>query len=201
MRKTIYSERRRRIHAFFRRTLNKSLVYQWLTKNHKILPAHADPLTGIYNQFGINTYLKELQPQTHSHYAIVLLNIDNFKEIQISYGLKAAEKALIKTASILTDNIRDTDLVGKYGEHEFILILSQIDLDNANGVAKRCLDLIQSTTIHYAQHAIQMSASCGVSASHENLLSDRVLQYADRALFLAKACGMNQLRDERAIFS
>lgn len=201
MRRKIYSERRRKINAFFKNALKKSLIYQWLTKNDPILDNLADPLTGIYSQFGINSYLKELQPQLNSSYAIVLLNIDNFKDIQASYGIKAAEKTLIKTASILSNHTRETDLVGRYGENEFILILSHIDLDNANGVAKRCLDLIQSTTIHYDQNKIQIHASCGVSSSNEKLLSDRVLQYADRALFLAKACGTNQLRDERALLS
>ena len=201
MRRKIYSERRRRIHAFFKRLLKKSIVFQWFTKNRKILPAHVDPLTGLYNPFGINTYLKELQPEHGSHYAIVLLNLDNFKDIQMTHGVKAADLALIKTASILTENIRDTDLIGKYGEHEFIMILSDIDLDNANGVAKRCLDLLQNTPIQINAKSIKLHASCGVSASQQDVLSDRVLQYADRALFLAKACGINQLRDERAIFS
>ena len=201
MRRKIYSERRRRIHAFYKRFFKKSFMYQGLAKENKIQSEHADPLTGIYNQFVINTYLKELQPNTGADYAIVLINIDNFKDIQVNYGIQAAEKALIQCASILTDNIRDTDLVGKYGDHEFILILSHINLDNANGVAKRCLNLIQSKPVHYEQHVIDVQASCGVSASHENLLSDRVLQYADRALFLAKACGANQIRDERALFS
>lgn len=200
MRKTVYSERRRKIHIVVRNIFKKLGLSSWLNPK-KISALETDPLTGIYNQFAINTYLKELRPRTVQHYAIVLLNLDNFKSIQHSFGLKAAEKALIKTAQLLTQNIRDTDLVGRYGEHEFILILCEIELDDANDVAQRCLNVIQNHRIRFNTQSIALHASCGVSASQSDLVSDKVLQYADRALFLAKASGFNQLRDQRAVFS
>lgn len=200
MRKTVYSERRRKIHIFVRNIFKKLGLSSWLNPK-KISALETDPLTGIYNQFAINTYLKELRPRTVQNYAIVLLNLDNFKSIQHSFGLKAAEKALMKTARLLTQNIRDTDLVGRYGEHEFILILCEIELDDANDVAQRCLNVIQNHPIRFNTQSIALHASCGVSASQSDLVSDKVLQYADRALFLAKASGFNQLRDQRAVFS
>ena len=177
------------------------MFYQWSKKSHSIDASNVDPLTGLYNPFGINTFLKELHPQAGLNYAIILLNIDNFEKIQHNFGTKAAERSLIKTARILTNNVRDTDLIGRYGEHEFILILSEIDLDRANEVAQRCLQLIQNNPIQFNALSITLQASCGVSASKADVVSDKILQYADRALFLAKTSGFNQLRDERAIFS
>lgn len=199
MRKKIYSERRRKVHVFVRNIIKKMPRYSWLNSK-KISTLEIDPLTSIYNQFGINFYLKELRPRPEQNYAIMLLNLDNFKNIQYSFGLKAAEKALVKTARLLTQNIRDTDLVGRYGEHEFILILCDIELDDANDVAQRCLNVIQNTPIRFNAQNIVLNASCGVSTSDHDLVSDKVLQYADRALFLAKASGVNQLRDQRAVF-
>lgn len=199
MRTTVYSERRRKIHVFFRNFFKKIGLYQWFYPK-KINALEIDPLTGIYNQFGINSFLKELRPQPIQDYAIVLLNIDNFKNIQHCYGVKAAEKALVKTAKLLSQNIRDTDLVGKYGEHEFIMILGNIQLDAANDVAQRCLNIIQQNPIRFNAQNIEIQSSCGVSASQHDLVSDKVLQYADRALFLAKTSGFNQLRDQRAVF-
>lgn len=199
MRKTIYSERRRKIHVFVRNIFKKLGLY-FLINSKKISTLETDPLTGIYNQFGINSYLKELRPRPVQNYAIVLLNLDNFKSIQHSFGLKVAEKALVKTAQLLTQNIRDTDLVGRYGEHEFILILCDIELDDANDAAQRCLTVIQNNPMRFNAQSIVLHASCGVSASQYDLVSDKVLQYADRALFLAKASGFNQLRDQRAVF-
>lgn len=201
MRKVIYSERRRRINAFFKNLYKKSMFYQWTTKNQVINASNVDPLTGLYNAFGMNTFLKELHPQAGLNYAIILLNLDNFEHIQHKFGTKIAERSLIKTARLLSNNVRDTDLIGRYGDHEFILILSDINLDKANSVAQRCLQLIQNNPIQSNGLSITLQASCGVSASKADVVSDTVLQYADRALFLAKSSGFNQLRDERAIFS
>ena len=201
MRKVIYSERRRRIHAFFRNLYKKSMLYQWSQKEQPIDADNVDPLTSLYNSFGINTFLKELHPQAGLNYAIILLNIDNFEKIQHNFGTQAAERSLVKTAHILINNVRDTDLIGRYGNHEFILILSEISLDEANLVAQRCLQLIQNNPIQFNAQSITLQASCGVSASKADVVSDKILQYADRALFLAKTSGFNQLRDERAIFS
>ncbi|AMW80141.1 hypothetical protein AMD27_15370 [Acinetobacter sp. TGL-Y2] len=198
MRKTVYSERRRKIHIVVRNIFKKLGLSSWLNPKN-ISALETDPLTGIYNQFGINVYLKELRHSPKQNYAIVLLNLDNFKDIQHSFGLKAAEKALVKTARLLTQNIRDTDLVGRYGEHEFILILCDIELDDANDVAQRCLNVIQNTPIRYNAQHIDLHASCGVSVSDEDAVSDKILQYADRALYLAKISGFNQLRDQRAV--
>lgn len=201
MRNKIYSDRRRKISAFIRNIFKDTIFNQLLSKKQAVNSLEIDPLTRIHNHFAINNYLKELHPQTGSKYAIVLLNLDNYQELQNTYGLKAAEKALVKTASILTSNIRDTDLVGRYGEHEFILILSHINLDQANNVAKRCLEIIQNNSLRFNAKSIPLMASCGVSISHHDLISDKVLQHADQALFLAKSIGFNQLRDQTAILS
>ncbi len=56
MRKVIYSERRRRIHVFFKNLYKKSMFYQWSEKSHGIDASNVDPLTGLYNPFGINTF-------------------------------------------------------------------------------------------------------------------------------------------------
>ena len=85
--------------------------------------------------------------------------------------------------------------------HVLLTSLIEIDLDRANEVTQRCLQLIQNNPIQFNALSITLQASCGVSASKADVVSDKILQYADRALFLAKTSGFNQLRDERAIFS
>ena len=200
MKRKIYSDHHRKFHVFFRNIFQKLNIFHWILKKQNT-PLEIDPLTGIYNQFGINFYLKELTPYPSQSYSIVLLNIDNYIEIQNYHGLKAAEIILQKTAELLSTNIRQTDLVGKYGENEFIIILSNISLDDANEVAKRCSDLIQNLSVQLNSELIEIKVSCGVSVSEKDLVSDNVLQYADRALFLAKTSGSNQVRDQRAIFA
>ncbi|MFW2097817.1 hypothetical protein ACG9ZL_16570 [Acinetobacter sp. ULE_I057] len=94
MRNKIYSEKRRKIHSLFNQVLKHSFIAKLIHKNQLINNLEIDPYTGIYNQFAINTYLKELHPQSESNFGIVLLSVDNLCEIKNKYNIKIAHKAL-----------------------------------------------------------------------------------------------------------
>ena len=85
-----------------------------------------DPTTHVYNQHGINSYLKELFHQDEHGYAIVLLHVDDFKKLNEQHGKKFAEKALVTISNTLSQHLRDTDLIGRYGDEEFIFIFHDL---------------------------------------------------------------------------
>ncbi|MFW2137533.1 GGDEF domain-containing protein [Acinetobacter sp. ULE_I001] len=145
-----------------------------------------DPYTGIYNQFAINTYLKELHPQSESNFGIVLLSVDNLCEIKNKYNIKIAHKALAAIAQELLQNIRETDLVGRYSESEFILILSDVNQDQAHHIADRLSLLINNYDLKINSKIISLQTSYGVSVSKQDTMSNTVLQQADQALYIAK---------------
>lgn len=198
MRTIIYSERQRRLHIFLRNMIQSKSVYLWNIKRPKTDSAVLDSLTGIYNRFGINLYLQELHPQVGVDYAIILLNLDNFKKIQHEFGLNYADTALIQVASILCKNLRDTDIVGRYGQHEFIIILSNTNLEKAKRVTQRLAKLIQAKAITLKTQSILLQASCGVSSSTPQAPSNQVLEQADQALCMAKSYGFNQIQERNA---
>lgn len=198
MRTIIYSERQRRLHIFLRNMIQSKSVYLWNIKRPKTDSAVLDSLTGIYNRFGINLYLQELHPQVGIDYAIILLNLDNFKKIQHEFGLNYADTALIQVATILCKNLRDTDIVGRYGEHEFIIILSNTNLEKAKRVTQRLAKLIQAKAITLKTQSILLQASCGVSSSTPQAPSNQVLEQADQALCMAKSYGFNQIQERNA---
>ena len=132
MRNKIYSERRRKIYSLFNQILKRSFIAKIMHKNQISDNPEIDSETGIYNQFAINTYLKELHPQSETNFGIILLSIDNLAEIKEKFRPKITTKALVSIAQTLLENIRDTDLVGRYNESEFILILSDVNLEQAN---------------------------------------------------------------------
>ena len=198
MRTIIYSERQRRLHIFLRNMIQSKSVYLWNIKRPKTDSAVLDSLTGIYNRFGINLYLQELHPQVGVDYAIILLNLDNFKKIQHEFGLNYADTALIQVASILCKNLRDTDIVGRYGQHEFVIILSNTNLEKAKRVTQRLAKLIQAKAITLKTQSILLQASCGVSSSAPQALSNQVLEQADQALCMAKSYGFNQIQERNA---
>ena len=189
MRNKVYSNRRRRIHSLFNQVLKTSFISKLMGKNQPDHNLEIDPVTGIYNQFAINHYLKELHPQPESNFGIILFSLDNFNQIKAQYNQKIANKALISTAQQLTHHIRDTDLVGRYSESEFIIILGDVTEDQATRIAGRLTTLVNKKTLKANRQNVALKASSGVSVSEKNSMSDEVLQQADQALYRVKSSG------------
>ncbi|WP_089606087.1 GGDEF domain-containing protein [Acinetobacter piscicola] len=191
MRNKVYSNRRRRIHSLFNQVLKTSFISKLMGKNQPDNHLEIDSVTGIYNQFAINNYLKELSPQPESNFGIILLSLDNFKQVKEKYNQKTANKALIATAQQLTHHIRDTDLVGRYSESEFIIILGDVTQNQAIGIADRLTNVVNKNVLKANRKNVALKASCGVSVSEKDSISDEVLQQADQALYLAKTNGVS----------
>ncbi len=186
MRNKIYSERRRKVYSLFNQILKSSFIAKIMHKNQMSDNPEIDPQTGIYNQFAINSYLKELHPQTESNFGIILLSIDNLVEIKEKFRPKITNKALASIAQELLQNIRDTDLLGRYSESEFILILSDVNLEQANHIAERLESLIHANPLKIMGKTINIQVSHGASISQHDTKSDAVLEQADYALHSAR---------------
>lgn len=189
MRNKVYSNRRRKIHSLFNQVLKTSFISKLMGKNKLDNDLEIDPVTGIYNQFAMNHYLKELHPQSESNFGIILLSLDNFNQIKEKYNQKIANKALISTAQQLTHHLRDTDLVGRYSESEFIVILGDVTQDQATRIAGRLTTLVNKKALKANRQNVALKASFGVSVSEKSSISDEVLQQADQALYLVKSNG------------
>lgn len=189
MRNKVYSNRRRKIHSLFNQVLKTSFISKLMGKNKLDNDLEIDPVTGIYNQFAMNHYLKELHPQSESNFGIILLSLDNFNQIKEKYNQKIANKALISTAQQLTHHLRDTDLVGRYSESEFIVTLGDVTQDQATRIAGRLTTLVNKKALKANRQNVALKASFGVSVSEKNSISDEVLQQADQALYLVKSNG------------
>lgn len=187
MRNKIYSERRRKIHSLFNQVLKHSFIAKLIHKNPANHELEIDPQTGIYNQFAINSYLKELHPQNDTHYGIILLSVDNLNTVKTQYSLKTANKVLAAIAVELSQNIRETDLIGRYSESEFILILSDVNQAQAQQIALRLTDLINNHEFKINNKTLSLQSSSGVSVSKQDSMSNMVLQQADEALYIAKS--------------
>ncbi|NUG81228.1 GGDEF domain-containing protein, partial [Acinetobacter bereziniae] len=124
--------------------------------------------------------------QSESYYGIILLSVDNLNTIKTQYNLKTANKALAAIANELSQNIRETDLIGRYSESEFILILSDVNQTQAQQIALRLTDLINNHEFKINNKVLSLKTSCGVSVSGRDSMSSTVLQQADEALYMAK---------------
>ena len=171
------------------------LLAQWRNREKQIREiSQIDPLTGVFNRRQIANVLAKMH-KNNKQFAIVLLDLDHFKRINDSYGHDAGDEVLKCVARILSANIREHDLVGRFGGEEFILILEDRELRDAIMIAERCRRQIEREKIAIDQNSvIHVSASFGIAISDQHIQREFVLRQADRALYLAKENGRNQVR-------
>lgn len=170
------------------------LLWQWRKREEKYEEfSKTDSLTGVYNRRFVDLTLKNLE-LTHENYALALLDLDHFKSINDRYGHCIGDRVLKRVTEVLSLNIRQNDIVGRYGGEEFILILRQKTLDQAVDIAERCRKQLEQEMIRVnTTEFIRISASFGVAISGSNLF-EKAINHADQALYRAKASGRNQVQ-------
>jgi len=172
------------------------LLSQWRHREKLIQHlSQIDPLTNALNRRSINCCLEKLERKQSKSYALVLIDLDHFKRINDQYGHDKGDETLIQVSKVLSQIVRESDVVGRFGGEEFILILNQSSLEQAQIIAERCRQAIQK--IHLSSDSgetISVTASFGIALSNDLLNPKQLLSQADKALYAAKACGRNQVK-------
>ncbi|RTR29584.1 GGDEF domain-containing protein [Robertmurraya yapensis] len=120
----------------------------------------------------------------------ILIDIDNFKQINDSYGHQVGDEVLVQVSSVLQDNIRDADIGARWGGEELALYLPKIQLDVAVVIAERLVRKVSELT-----HP-PITISCGVSnwtKEHDDDNFTKLFKRADQALYVAKETGKNRV--------
>lgn len=151
-----------------------------------------DQLTSLFNRH----YLTEVVPALDLHkYAIAMLDLDRFKHINDTYGHKAGDLILIESAKILKQNLKEDDILVRYGGEEFLLLIYNDELNN--NFLDICNDMrrkIAKYTFRYEGNEIHMSISIGLhpSPGKEKDFTEAI-KVADKMLYIAKQRGRNQV--------
>ena len=154
--------------------------------------ATTDSLTGIYNRFQIMKLLEmevERAKRYKKHFAIILFDIDNFKDINDTYGHQKGDEVLKKVAKIFKENLRKTDHFGRFGGEEFIIIVPESTDKEAYLLAEKLRMLLENTDFDGLD---RVTASFGVSQFQEGKNITQILKEADDALYKAKRTGKNK---------
>jgi len=160
--------------------------------------AFTDSLTGLDNR---RNFLKQAEleierAQRFKHpLSLMILDIDNFKSINDSFGHPVGDQVLISVARRLESNLRTVDLLARYGGDEFIIVLVEADSAYASKIGKRLHLSITSKPIKTDRGEIEITMSIGVAAvaKLQPNKSDP-LSIADEALYAAKSAGKNQIK-------
>ena len=156
--------------------------------------AMKDRLTGCWNRIRIDEFANQemARLKRHGHpVSLIMIDIDHFKKINDQYGHAVGDSVLVEFADIVHQQIRSTDLLGRWGGEEFVIILPAIDSREAVFIAERIRNAIEQYPFHEAPH---VTASFGLSGCLETDTWHKWLSRADRALYLAKANGRNQVQ-------
>lgn len=155
-----------------------------------------DSLTGLLNRRALIESL-EYEVDRSKRYAaelsLILCDMDYFKEINDTYGHVAGDAVLQVVSQTIRDSLRGTDITGRYGGDEFMVILPETPFDGAKNFAERIRLSVKKTEIAITEnHNIKMSLSLGVTcfnAASDNI--DTLVKRADSALYEAKKIGGN----------
>jgi diguanylate cyclase len=160
--------------------------------------AARDSLTGMYNRRHFNDLLTQIFAESSrygSDLSCMMIDLDNFKEVNDTLGHQAGDDLLRLTASVIERSIRDADVAVRYGGDEFIVLLPQTNPTEARASAQRILDIFRSDVDRDMPSASIATLSIGLASrqGEEPRDGDALVQLADEALYLAKAGGKNRI--------
>jgi diguanylate cyclase (GGDEF)-like protein len=160
--------------------------------------AMSDKLTGLANRQALDMMLQRDMAEhrrTGMGLAMLLLDLDRFKEINDKHGHLAGDAVLKSVAAAIRSQLRDSDMVGRWGGEEFMLLLKRTDLNSATLVAEKIRQHVAATPVMYGKEQIVLNCSIGVAIMNEHDTADSLLSRADRGLYAAKQGGRNLVRD------
>ena len=155
--------------------------------------AITDKLTSLYNRNKLDMVLKNELHRTHRFkhpFSVILLDIDHFKDVNDTYGHQVGDQVLIEISKILQAYTRDTDIVGRWGGEEFLIILPESTI---NGTSKLAQNLRLKIEKHLFSQVKHTTASFGATQYQEGDCMEDLLCRADQALYKAKELGRNRV--------
>lgn len=159
--------------------------------------ATTDSMTKLFNR---RHFIESAQRQiiqlqrTKESGAMLMIDIDNFKNVNDTYGHGMGDKAIEEIAYILKDNSREYDFVGRVGGEEYAMLLSPCDFDKANQIAERLRKKTEELSISYLNNTIKLTISIGLTMIKKSDKEiDRTMHRADISLYKAKSTGKNRV--------
>ncbi len=169
-----------------------------VTREKVRLLAERDDLTGLFNQSAFlrtASFLLHLAIRHHEPLAVMMLDLDHFKEVNDKHNHLVGSYVLKQVARIISETTRKSDLTARFGGDEYVFCLPRTDLKGAQDVADRIRNAIAAKPFETRGHSVKVTASIGVAATQANaqLELNHLIELADQALYTAKAQGRNRV--------
>jgi diguanylate cyclase (GGDEF)-like protein len=161
--------------------------------------ARTDGLTGLHNRryfFEVAERELERVRRAGSALAVLLLDLDRFKEINDTFGHQTGDRVLLAVADVLRSQLRAADVPARFGGEELVVLLPDTGLTRAAQAAERLRQAVARTALESPRGAVAVTLSAGVAAlegAELNESIDTLIGRADEALYAAKGAGRNQV--------
>lgn len=157
-----------------------------------------DGLTELFNHRHVHELLHEefeRSRRSEEPLAVVMIDLDRFKQVNDTYGHPTGDVVLFETARILKETAREIDMVGRYGGEEFIAILPNTDEAEGARFAERVRSAVEAHVYRDEATEIRMTCSSGVASFpwDDVQTPEELLKFADEALYVAKESGRNRV--------
>ena len=160
-----------------------------------------DPITGIYNRLHLEREFQAAWARSRRYgnsMAVVIMDVDHFKAVNDTYGHLTGDVVLREFAALLSETARDTDIIGRYGGEEFVVILPEGTRQDGVACARRLLEEVRGNVFCADDHKLHITVSLGLAVGSAQEMDEkdmqRLLAEADAAMYMAKRAGRNCLR-------
>jgi diguanylate cyclase (GGDEF)-like protein len=159
--------------------------------------AQTDPLTGVLNRRSLIERLEAACARAKARglpIALLFIDLDHFKQINDTFGHQAGDACLRAIVEPIHAELRQSDVIGRYGGEEFVVILSSADAAAATPIAQRILERVADVRVSGFGNPISLTCSIGIATSDTlGIWGESLLAQADAAVYVAKRSGRNQI--------
>jgi diguanylate cyclase len=159
--------------------------------------SQTDSLTKLFNRGHWESCLQsEYKRWTRSQHpsSLVILDIDHFKKVNDTYGHVVGDEVIRHLSNLIRNHVRETDISGRYGGEEFVVLLADTPLKNAYVFAERLRKAVEASVIKYNDIELKYTISLGIAEIEQTIKSyEAWIECADAALYHSKDSGRNEV--------
>ncbi len=157
--------------------------------------ANIDPLTRLLNRRSMNAKMKnylEVAKQNNSQFCFALLDIDDFKRVNDTYGHDCGDEVLVSIAQIISNDVRESDAVCRWGGEEILLVIDA-NLETAKKVTERICQNVRDNEVAYNDTSVKVTLTVGLSEYMQDKTLRDMFEEADQNMYYGKKHGKNQI--------
>lgn len=160
--------------------------------------AYLDEVTGLINRRALNEigqYEVARSVRLNRPIAVAMIDLDNYKQVNDLHSHLTGDKVLKEISRLFRENVRNIDIIGRYGGDECVIIMPETDEENARLAVERIRNVLENTVIKVENLEFEITACFGISSYEENPPSlEKMIAEADTAMYAAKEAGRNCIR-------